>query len=277
MALQILFGDDEHTAADGPYLRVMKVRKWLYISSAIAIIFASGQYHAEKMAELFAPVTLPDWLLEPALAIGLVYLLAQYGLLIWQFRATYDLMLKERLRFRRVDDLKSAQLRIDEAIKRAAEKAETDFEKARTTARKRMDEIVQNQKDLDQLNARLYEVRHPTDDDGVLYSDEERDRHIRGMSDEIQRLKAKLKNLRRAAGRPEALPMETPDWTDLPASDATRIEVDAAQASYAELLSEDPASRPGYARAETLIDLLRVGIPPLTAMYALGRLAFSWA
>ena len=118
MALQILFGDDEHTASDGPYSRLMKVRKWMYLSSGALLLLAHGLYSEDKLATLFTPVRFPSWLLGPALASGLMYLLVQYGLLAIQLRTTYDIALKERLRFRRVEELASAQLRVDSARER---------------------------------------------------------------------------------------------------------------------------------------------------------------
>lgn len=103
-----LAGDDEHTAIEGPYARLMKTRKWLVISSVLAALVVLRVYDPVATKALIRITEIPDWLFANAVLGGLAYLAIQYGLLLYQLWITYDLTLSERLKFRRADDLAKA-------------------------------------------------------------------------------------------------------------------------------------------------------------------------
>ncbi|MEG3169651.1 hypothetical protein U1737_15775, partial [Sphingomonas sp. LB3N6] len=113
--LQLFFGDDEHTAAEGTYIRIMKTRKWLYLSSSVLLIISLGLYDENAAASVVKVVKLPARKLATALVFGTTYLLIQYGFLIAQLVATYDILLRDRFIFRRADELVSAKERLDNA------------------------------------------------------------------------------------------------------------------------------------------------------------------
>ena len=86
--LQVIFGDDEHTAADGPYARLMKTRKWLYIVAVAELAIANGLYNEKATADLLKVASIPTSALESALLFGLSYMLLQYAFLTWQLFTT---------------------------------------------------------------------------------------------------------------------------------------------------------------------------------------------
>lgn len=88
--LQIIFGDDEHTAADGPYSRVLKTRKWLYLSSAVSLAINHGLFNERATNEAIIFFTIPEQRLSLFLFLGIIYLLAQYFLLLVQLYSTYE-------------------------------------------------------------------------------------------------------------------------------------------------------------------------------------------
>lgn len=115
MALQSLFGDDEHTGADGPYTRLMRVRKWMYLSSGVLALLVYDLYSPDDMKRIIPPLDVPVWLIGQAVLIGLLYLLLQFSLLSFQLMTTYDIILRERLKFRRLEELNAARVRLKEA------------------------------------------------------------------------------------------------------------------------------------------------------------------
>ena len=115
--LQILFGDDEHTAEEGPYKRLLKTRKWLYISSFASLLISNGLYDETSAARVLSPIKLPASALETSLRIGLLYLIVQYILLLIQLWTSYDIVLEERFVFRRADELTKARERFRSARK----------------------------------------------------------------------------------------------------------------------------------------------------------------
>lgn len=109
MNLSNLLGDDEHTAADGPYKRVMKTRKWVYISATIAILIAGGRYHEEGGNKVLLGVfSLPDFVFAAAMIAGLLYLVPLYLILVAQLRDVYSAVLDERLADQRLERLRDA-------------------------------------------------------------------------------------------------------------------------------------------------------------------------
>ena len=115
--LQLIFGDDEHTASEGPYSRVMKTRKWLYMGSIALIAIGSGLYNENAATEALKFINIPTTMLKTGLIIGLTYLLIQYALLVFQLITTYDITLSERFTSRRSEELQAARERLRAAQK----------------------------------------------------------------------------------------------------------------------------------------------------------------
>lgn len=82
--LHIVWGDDEHTSIDGPYARLMKARKWIYILSLIGLIIEFGLYNEAATEALVRVVDVPASLIRALVVLGLTYLMAQYAMLAVQ-------------------------------------------------------------------------------------------------------------------------------------------------------------------------------------------------
>lgn len=250
MAFQILFGDDEHTAKDGPYSRVLKTRKWIYISAALAVILSLDLYRPDKTADLLQVANLPPGLIGSALLVGGTYLLIQYGLLLYQLFISYDLILAERLTFRRADDLNKAQERVraayDEAgirVRKARDELESDLaevEKAIFIAEKELDE-----KELD-----LRRLEGAYDSTATLKRDQAKRR--------IEFLKTAMEN---GGRRAEQLRDKISAHT-FGADDPDDVDIQEAVAALNHLRAQNPADRKGYKAMEISIDVLRL-VPPL--------------
>ncbi|MFD3262620.1 hypothetical protein [Phenylobacterium ferrooxidans] len=110
---QVLWGDDEHTAAEGIYVRLMKARKWLLGSAAIALILAHGFVEPEAVDALLKVVRTPLWAMKQTAFLGLVYMLAQFMLLCLPLVNTYHFVLEERLGARQESDLEQLRAFIE--------------------------------------------------------------------------------------------------------------------------------------------------------------------
>lgn len=113
--LQIITGEDEHTASEGPYGRLLKTRKWLILTATIAVLLHYGLYDPASFKDLVKVISVPEWLLRSSVAGGLTYMIFQYGMLIFQLGSTYDLVLAERFEERREADLQAAKDRLENA------------------------------------------------------------------------------------------------------------------------------------------------------------------
>lgn len=113
--LQVIFGDDEHTAADGPYQRALKTRKWLYLSAGVLLILSAGLYKPEEATKILKVVSLPETALLNAAGLAFAYLVVQYLLLCLQLFSAYDIILSDRFIFRRAEELSLAREKVSEA------------------------------------------------------------------------------------------------------------------------------------------------------------------
>jgi hypothetical protein len=97
--LQVIFGDDEHTAADGPYNRLLKARKWLYAFSLFATLQYYGLVNYSAVENITKSViSLDVWLINVAMLSALGLLSAQYLMLLVQTASAYSDILNTRLR-----------------------------------------------------------------------------------------------------------------------------------------------------------------------------------
>lgn len=115
--LSNFFGDDEHTAADGPYSRVMKARKWLYITAGVATLYSMNLIKVDALEKLIPFLIIKDSALYGALLLSLGYLLITYIALVVQLATVYDLIISDRMKYRKDDEIRNAQSRIDDSKK----------------------------------------------------------------------------------------------------------------------------------------------------------------
>lgn len=257
MALQIFFGADEHTAKDGPYARLMSTRKWIYLSSALAILLVSGLYDERAVKAALKVIAVPVWLLAPAVATGLLYLLVQYGLLIRQLWVSYDIVMGERLAFRRADELAIAKQKVKDASA-ALEKKADDIMKLRIQRSVAAKEALENAMlRRDQAEKEIADLEYDSSLNAPsrkrLVAD-----HLKDLIREISRLSAEARS------------------TDHAAQQVVHVEPDEdlkeAQALLSQLRQQDPADRKGYRATEVLIDWLRLGPPVLLGAFAVLKL-----
>jgi hypothetical protein len=240
--LQIIFGDDEHTAADGPYVRLMKTRKWLYLSSAAAIVFANGLYDAPAAKALLKVISAPTWVLAPALFLGLAYLTAQYALLLLQLTSIYDLVVSDRLQTRRVEGLSDARERI-----RETETALHDALRSSAEHNSRISRISESIRTLKQDGDAPDPIEAPSSFAEFM----EQQSRVRDLEKDLEAAKAV-------------------DFTAL--LDSARSAAVQARDRYENLARQDAGSRATYRISEYAIDLLRLIPPGLFSMYALTKL-----
>lgn len=103
-----LFADDEHTAADGAYVRAMRSRKWILLSAGLLAAVSLGFFNAAAFERLVRVFSFPsEHMFHIALA-GTVYLYAQYLFLLAQLFTVYADLLRERLFQKQIDEVSAA-------------------------------------------------------------------------------------------------------------------------------------------------------------------------
>lgn len=268
--LQIIFGDDEHTAADGPYARLMKTRKWLYLSSATLSIVHGGLYNEKAASSLLKIVKAPTSVVEPAFAIGVAYLLLQYSLLVGQLLSTYDIVLSDRFIFRRSDELTSARDKIKEAtsqLQSSIHAFRQDFAIALQARQNELEnQIALESKKLNALTEQRIKLQQKSSENGSLAKvmhDEGRQRAIRArLLNSLQKLKSS--------------PLDELDPSYDPSVKLCQAALVEAEQAFMSLRSEMPSERHGYRFAEIIIDALRLGPPCLFAVFALLHYLHVW-
>jgi hypothetical protein len=245
MALQILFGDDEHTADEGAYNRLLKTRKWLYLSAGGVTLIGLGLYKPAAAAAALKVIELPAWLLQQALYVGLAYLTAQFGFLLWQLVVTYDIVLRERLAYRRAEELSQAAERLSTAEE---EKAAYEDSKLSPDRRARLQSL---QDELNRAEAEIDTLYRPREEGGaVAFGTVDWDKARQVVMERLNLAQAGLNDFRIETARND------------PLAAARARQVDEARFALIKLRRQDPASRPGYGLFEAVIDIFRV-VPPL--------------
>lgn len=272
MNLAGLLGDDEHTAAEGPYSRVMKTRKWLYLSAITAQVFALNLYRREEFESVVKFLWVPSWWVASGVLFGLIYLLAQYALLSGQLLASYDIVLRERLISRRADDLRQSREAYDNAMrKRQAferEWVDDQFSLAEAERSQAEHEMQEAQYQLQVLQSRQ---------EGILshaaFSHEALERAEARIANELEaRVTAAREAINRAGERLVAVRSSRPPSPDDEAYRALVNEGDAALHRYRDLLNQEPSLRWGYKAFEGCIDLLRIVPPAIISVLAAMQL-----
>ena len=263
--LQVIFGDDEHTAAEGPYVRVLKTRKWLYLISLASVAVGSSLYDPKATKDLLKIVSLPTHTLEIALALGIFYLGLQYLLLVGQLISTYDIVLDERLTFRRAEELASATDRENTARK--------DYEASlANVSTPDMEGLIYELQKIDQALPRARSLVESLESKAETHKDE---------TDEVKRdfkasrLMMAQRDLQTLESRRTHLTAQVPEFTSKmdrsadPSCIAAKEHLDKATNDRVRLVRQSPALRPGYVFLERVIDTARI-LPPFgIAVYAI--------
>jgi hypothetical protein len=79
MTFQTLFDDDSLTAADGPYVRLMKMRKWLFLNASLLAAVKFGWLSLTELSTVLSFVRLPRSAALAGLALSEAYLLVMFG------------------------------------------------------------------------------------------------------------------------------------------------------------------------------------------------------
>lgn len=267
-----LAGDDEHTAIEGPYARLMKTRKWLVISSALAALVVFRVYDPVATKELIRITEIPDWLFANAVLGGLGYLAVQYGLLLYQLWITYDLTLNERLKFRRADDLAKA---VD-----ASRSAERDLVEAKSgegisltphpaDIRRAEKALRVAENNVEAAQIKLHTESVPGTISWTLADNELEE--AKQLLDEAEAEIAKIGSKKRAL-------IEKAETRNARIS-AAQKNFDKAMQDLEELARQDPSKRGRYIWAEKAIDTLRLAPPALAGIAAILSLVImfhSW-
>lgn len=270
--LQVIFGDDEHTAADGPYTRVLKTRKWLYLTSIAGLVLAQGLYDQEAAARLFSVVSLPEDILKQAVFGATAYLSTQYAFLVIQLATTYDIVIRERLTFRREDELSSARDTVTTLSKQLRDVEATSYEAWHSEMSKKIDEakflsdagelrlaerkrLVSEGETQSRVGSSPYAGSPPVEARYEL----NRERAQQALrADTVQKL------IRARDAGPERL--------DSDQARAVGEDLRKAREAHAALYNEVPANRRGYRLLEKLIDSARILPPAVLAATALWQL-----
>jgi|GEM_PF-2618980 len=276
MSLQILFGDDEHTAKDGPYARVLKTRKWLYISSAAATVLALGLYKPSAFNEVFKIIELPARVAEFTIALGLIYMVLLYIFLCWQLIITYDIILGERFSFRREEEISSALDRVDES-QRALSEYKDERQKPDIDSLKKAEQYLEDS--IDNLQKFERQVGPGAPDDIENLSTSELLKAAAEGSPILSLISAR-RELRTAN---DLVTSERAEFSEreseIQKPDPVRLSLQASLARATNTLNalsrEDPARRLGYRKVECSIDILRVGLPIFVAVGSWGHLVWK--
>jgi hypothetical protein len=263
--LQVIFGDDEHTAADGPYVRVLKTRKWLYILSILALTISFDLYDDQAAKEILQFVRLPSKVMAVSVTSGLTYLSIQYVLLLMQLWTTYDIVLDERLTFRRADELAAATEQ-EQIARDALKNAKNNI--VSQDIIDLQDEIQKIGKDRQALLTDIIELtrkkRHSVYNEEHSYMYEiilKKRREIEILEETEIRKKTDL-----SVHRSELVKSKDPEVT------AATQKLEIASSTRLRLVKQVPSARAGYIAIEKLIDYARIMPPILLSMYAILEL-----
>lgn len=252
--LQNLFGDDEHTATDGPYSRVMKTRKWIYITAAAATLLLVGQYDVQATRSLLKIVSIPLNTLAISIDIALIYLVLQYSVLVFQLTTTYGIIINERLTFRRADEISAAAAKASEARAAVLKFKNDENDRAASHEQSLVAAVQAAQDDFEKRRKSISE--NSGDVMSVQMFREALESGVADAQIALKKSKDALDLFRQSRATRSNSTENDPTYLGLLATER------AAEASFRKVQSEDPAGRPGYRKAEILIDILRVA-PPL--------------
>lgn len=149
-----LFGDDEHTAADGVYSRLLKARKWLYFSASIASLHLVGSINYSAVTSITGGLIVVGGAVGGlAMFVSLGVLLIQYILLLIQSVYAYPQIVRERLESKSKDLIDRVRSEVDNSITLIGERRRglAEFTAATTKDVAIMSLAGQNHPKLDQV------------------------------------------------------------------------------------------------------------------------------
>lgn len=263
--LQIIFGDDEHTAAEGPYARAMKTRKWLYITCLALLAVTNGYYNPVETQKLIKVVTLNKGPVEVGLLLTSIYLTVQFAFIVAQLVATYDLVLVDRFKSRREEELSRAKEVVLKAVK--------DYDASIVQFKSNYGEAFSRR--IAELNLNLENILSELEKKKEERIAAEWEKGsvdlLRQVRYQEGRLKAVVATTRTAIKKLEANPLDELDPSYDPAVSVNASALKEAEAAFESLRLQEPAERPGYKRLEAIIDAIRIIPPFILASAAIGR------
>mgnify|MGYP005628336087 CR=1 FL=1 len=275
MGFQEVFGDDEHTAAEGPYSRLLKVRKWIFVSGGLALITAFGLYDARSFEEVVQIISLPESLLKTFLFASLFYLIIIYTLLFAQLSISYKIILDDRLAFRRQKDLSDLAEKIEALEGSLNERFNSD----RDTKRKALSEIADR---MSKISGEVDEAKQVIEQWLPREGTSARAKSIltknraavKNGQAELRHLVKSAKELENELGRMGSIQRDR--YLETTESGSRNLKQwRAAKEKYDALVQSNPGDKPGYRRLEQLIDAFRIGPPFVFGLYAGARLLLS--
>lgn len=246
-----LLSDDEHTASDGPYVRVLKARRWLYLVTAVATLHHYRHIHYSAISKISGGLLeVADWIVTNAIHVVLFILTIQFALLCFQLMLSYETILATRL----INNKNEAYERERERVK-AAQNGVKLTEEAAAQMREHVFVLV------NEVQARKEGKQDPlslVDLDEIASKktiSEIRSDQIARLDGQVAKAESQLRSL-------------------LDAVDASRNELEQANAALERAVFKIPERNPAYALAERSIDALRFGPPLVAAVVALWITAF---
>lgn len=284
MSFQLFFDADQHTAAEGPYARVMKTRKWIYISSTLGALVCAGHYRpAGSLKVTLDSFLIPTNTLAFGLFLSLFYMLAQYVILALQLKVVYSDVLDERFTNQRTERLNEAT----QKLARAAEERASWISQRNLTRKQQLIAVE------DEARTRLYRSQSLMVDAGhepkFSYSELRSafpsfpDEQIRKLAEEpyqytiLQGLSSTLhQEYERATQERMDIEIEPPPYDDpiyKSLDDAVRV----AEQGLAMVSGIKAYQSPIYRKRERHIDYMRVFIPMGSAALILALLALKFS
>ncbi len=263
--LQIFSGEDEHTAVDGPYTRLMKTRKWLYISSGAAALLSYDFINTPEVKNLTKIIDVSPYLLGASITGGLVYLLIQYSFLLIQLFSIYDIVLLERFKFRREDELTKARAKIDSTKRKLREL------KLIVGEDQKLADLFSQERDLDKEYAltQFRATTHAITSQYGNHNEEEKRQAAQSLEDDQIKLHSITEERKKIWKLKDSRTAELDDEHNI--GGATE-ELEEAKQSYDLLARQNPADRGVYRRSELMIDAARLipaAILPSIALFGL--------
>lgn len=258
------FGDDDVNGPDGVFGAASKLRKWLYLTSGLAIM-VSLRHVQPGQIENFLKVVSADYRgVAWTVLASLTYVIVHYSLLLWQVGLTYPIILTQRLAFRNQDRVEEARDRLTQTIEQLenVRKIISDFRQNPRIAEVER-EIEAERVRIEAGIKRLEEINPPTD----------------SLDSEVRNLRWEQDALPQSIGRKQMeIVMMNAAKNQVPADANLKSLEDAVQQRRGDLVKiamTDPAATPGYELIERLRDTLRLAPPLLFGLGALTNLLLA--
>jgi hypothetical protein len=157
-----IVGDDQHTAAEDPYSRAMKTRKWLLLAATLVLIDRHDFFSPAKFPVFVGALDVPGWAWSQSITVGAGYLLAIYSLLLIQLAQRYLDLLRTRI----IDRHEEAVALIEDAAVNegrallGAEKGVSLLRGDEPRAKDREYAVTVSERKIERLQRKLERLRH---------------------------------------------------------------------------------------------------------------------